>query len=265
MWSWNTSQRMRVSQLYGNLVILFYDYVSEKPFLSFLGTDKISETINELLDYSMAFFQFELLKLIPEVVVKTIDRSEFNVLEDADSHDYILSVDYLMALDKLPRSGNYSGYWCQKFLKLYPNTKTKIDSLQNVDKAEVKGTFIHWSNSRQCNHWELNEFRAFDRFIDNHEIDNEIVSIYDSSTLIGFVTIEKVSEEFAITHFAKADVSYKGIYSALLWEVGKVLSEKKIRYLNFEQDLGIPGLRYSKKKFKPSFYLKKFIIERKSK
>jgi hypothetical protein len=42
--------------------------------------------------------------------------------------------------------------------------------------------------------------------------------------------------------------------------VGQKLKEYNIRYWNFEQDLGIPGLRQSKRKYKPEFYLKKCIV-----
>jgi len=49
----------------------------------------------------------------------------------------------------------------------------------------------------------------------------------------------------------------------LMYLSGKHLQEHGIKYFNFEQDLGIANLRKAKRKYKPPFYLKKFIVERK--
>ena len=45
-------------------------------------------------------------------------------------------------------------------------------------------------------------------------------------------------------------------------EEARILHDMNIPYYNWEQDLGIPGLRYSKEKYKPIFYLKKFTVSR---
>src|ERR1043165_3627696 len=68
MWSWNTRKKMQVSQLNGNLVLLFYDYVTETPFLSFIGRNDVDDTALKLIDYSIQHYSTGILKLIPKTV-----------------------------------------------------------------------------------------------------------------------------------------------------------------------------------------------------
>jgi hypothetical protein len=262
MWSWDTKNRMCISILNGNLVVLYNDYLTGEPFLSFIGTNAVSETVEELISYSEKVFQSSKIRLIPEVVVSMLKDDAFVVVEDESAHDYILSVEYLSKLNSLPRNGNYSAYWCQKFCRLYPNTKTIVQSILETDTNELINLFEQWSNDKRVHFWELNEYKAFERFVTNKENNNMVILKYDNHKLIGFITYEMVSNEYAIIHFGKAQNQYKGIYCALLHDIGVILYEKNIPYLNFEQDLGIPELRYSKKKFNPCDYLKKYVIER---
>ena len=51
MWSWDIKEKMRISQLNGNLVVLFTDYITGESFCSFLGTHNVNETTEILLNY----------------------------------------------------------------------------------------------------------------------------------------------------------------------------------------------------------------------
>ncbi|MCP3898465.1 MAG: DUF2156 domain-containing protein, partial [Desulfobacteraceae bacterium] len=51
-------------------------------------------------------------------------------------------------------------------------------------------------------------------------------------------------------HFEKADVNFKGTAQVINQETAKYL-QKKCRYLNKEQDLGIKGLRQAKMSYYP--------------
>ena len=94
--------------------------------------------------------------------------------------------------------------------------------------------------------------------------DNEI-SLLLGETVVGFTMYEILSKDYAISHFAKVDKKHHRAISDLLnWEEAKILHAAKIKYFNWEQDLGIPGLRYSKIKYKPAFVFKKFIVNDKS-
>jgi len=52
LYAWDVDNKMRISDLHGNLVILFSDYVTGEAFLSFIGTNNLPETACTLIDYS---------------------------------------------------------------------------------------------------------------------------------------------------------------------------------------------------------------------
>ena len=56
MWAWDTKGEMQISQLNGNLVVQFTDYINGKPFFSFLGDSLVLDTIKTLLDFSKKNF-----------------------------------------------------------------------------------------------------------------------------------------------------------------------------------------------------------------
>lgn len=264
MWTWNTRERMKISQHYGNLILLFYDYITEKPFLSFIGNKEVKKTAQVLTAYSQQHYCESALRLVPEEVACLLSQGEFNVLSDDSAHDYILSVSYLSNLDTIPGTNNIAASSCRKFMKRYPDHIVKVCAMNNVCREEYISLFKRWAKVKNLDHWELNEYSAFEKFIENKDNGNQIVSMHDNGKMIAFATIEIQRKEYAVCHFMKADLQYKYAQDGLFFSVGKVLREKGIPYLNFEQDLGLPGLRQSKRKYKPEFYLKKFIVEQKA-
>ena len=53
---------------------------------------------------------------------------------------------------------------------------------------------------------------------------------------------------------------YKGVNAYLINELAKILYKKGIVYINWEQDLGILGLRENKESYLPTRYLKKYSL-----
>ena len=253
---------MKLSQLHGNLVLLFYDYMTDTPFLSFIGKNRLSETVILLIEYSNLHFQEPCLKLIPEIVATQLCCEQFVIEPDENSHDYILSVPYLCNLQGQPSESDLAARYLKKYLKKYAHHKVATYSGKDIPSQECIELFKNWAKVKCLDHLELNEYSAFVRFIGNAENNNTILCIYDGNSMIGFAAYEIISAEYAICHFLKADSSYKGIFEALNFFVSSHLSAKNIPYWNFEQDLGIPQLRQSKKKYKPIFYLKKFSVQK---
>jgi hypothetical protein len=261
-WSWDMNQKMMISQLNKNLVVLFNDYVSGQHFLSFIGDTKVSETALQLITYSEKHYGTNLLKLIPEEIAKILPESDFRVMSDRDYYDYIYSVADLANMNKWSQSS--SSRAIKRFIKQYPNYIIKQSSIKEIVKNEYLEMFKKWSKNKNIeDHFKLNEFKAFKKFLQNEDDAIKIVSLYINNILIGFNTCEIISDDYANCSFSKADIRYhSSVYDILDWEEAKILHAKKIKYYNWEVDLGIPGLRYSKEKYKPIFFLKKFIVSR---
>ncbi len=164
-------------------------------------------------------------------------------------------------------SGSSQSRAIRKFIKEYPNYVIRQNFIKEVDKEEYLEVYRRWSKNKNIdNHLELNEFKAFKKFLEIDNSDIKIISLYVDNTLIGFNTCEIISNEYANCSFSKADTKYhSAVYDILDWEEAKILHEKKIKYYNWEQDLGVPGLRYSKEKYKPIFMLKRFTVTRANK
>ncbi len=260
MWIWNVFGDMKISLLNQNLVVVFNDYLSSKPFISFIGKNKISETTSELIRFSQKFYKSSSLKLIFEEAAKELTKSGFTVTSDRDSHDYVYSISHLASMDSWTQSTISKGI--RRFIKKYPDYVIKQDSIQEKSKDEYLKMFGRWSDNKNItNHFELNEYKAFERLFQIKDKNIQLISLYVKDVLVGFTVYEILPDNYAISHFAKADSEYhSSVYDILNWEEAKILKKIGIKYYNWEQDLGILGLRNSKLKYKPSFLLKQFII-----
>ncbi len=75
--------------------------------------------------------------------------------------------------------------------------------------------------------------------------------------LAGFSIGERLNSDTFVTHIEKADVRFKGAYTALTHYFTKQFAGD-CQYINREEDLGIEGLRKAKESWQPVFLLKKY-------
>ncbi len=285
MWSWDIRGEMRLSVLYGNLVVRFTDYLTGQPFYSFIGENKVNETAKALLQLSKKEKLKPMLKLVPEFTVKLLD-SKFNVAEDRDNFDYLYTVANLATLKG--NSFQTQRNLINQFLKTHEGWSIKVVNFNEISqKNSILTLFSRWIiNRKNVTAHRGNVVSFFTKWIKvkpnalmQQEYENEFLSlnklltisnsskfnlmcfeIYVKNALIGFVINESVGE-YNIIHFEKADTSFKGSYQLLMQENSKMLHDNNIRYLNFEQDLGVESLRFAKTKFKPSSFLKKYTVK----
>ena len=262
LWSWNLKGEMKLSILNNNLVVHFTDYLTGESFYSFLGDKKINETASALLDFSIKKKFRPKLYLIPETVAQKLDKGKFAVEEDRDNFDYIYDINLL--------SEYKGGEFAEKrrgvklFLKNFPdsqieyldfnNQKTELDILK-LDEEWLKDKLKKDSDYQ----YNQNESIAIDNFFQS-KIKNSVgIGIFNDKKLIGYFITEILSNGYSICHFAKADIHFDGIYDYLYRESAKKLKSEGVSFLNYEQDLGIAGLRHSKSSLRPVNFLKKFI------
>jgi len=262
MWSWDTKGEMRISQLNGNLVVRFTDYINGQPFFSFLGDNKVQDTIDTLIEYSIKNYNKKALCLVPEHVLGCLEKGhKFNLEHDVNAFDYVYEVSHLANMHNWAQ--HTSGKHVRSFSKNFPNYKVGHYSLGEVNKEDYLTLFKKWAKNRNVSDSATkNEYTALNRIFNDSFKDLRIVSLSLEDKLIGFTIYEIVSSEYAISHFAKSDKSeHKAASDLLNWEEAKILNNKGIKYFNWEQDLGILGLRKSKEKYNPVFLFKKFIIQ----
>lgn len=254
-----------LSELNGNLVIRFRDYITKQPFYTFIGVNKINDTIRSLLDESCKNGLHPKLKLIPEAALKADPKvlESFEVTEDRDNFDYI----YLLEEAKEFKGKKHRDKrnFINRFKKLYPSFYKRVDLADSKIQESILTLFHHWQKLKGINDDEIeNELLALRRVLKfSKDLNLICIGIYINDNLSAFSINEVLIDGYAMNLFEKADTTYQGIYPYLRHITAIHLLELGSKFLSHEQDLGIEGLRKSKMSYNPHFFLKKYTITHK--
>lgn len=260
-WSWDVRDQMKISQLNDNYVVRFINYLTGEPFYTFLGENEVNDTAKKLLDLSIKENLKPELRLIGEESVKLIDTSTFKITEDRDNFDYVYSLEELK---------NYKGrkfqtkrYETKKFLDRYPNTEIKIINLADEKEQEnIIALYQKWVTDKKKKEKDFDsqhELIVLKKLLAAHEGFNLIsIGIFIGNKLVGFCINELRESEYVVSHVAKIDYSFSDVNSFLMQKNAEFLCSYDNKYLNYEQDLGLGTLRYSKESFRPIRFFKKF-------
>lgn len=263
--SWGDCET-KLSKLNDNLVVKFKDYITDEPFYTFIGTNKVHRTIEELLEHSVEKNLFPKLKLIPEITLKRCPevRDKFNVEEDRDNFDYI----YLLEESKEFKGKKHRAKrnFLNRFRKLYHYSHKIVDLNNPQIQKEIFDLFEIWQDQKGADKTDTqNELTAIKKLCKFSKALNMIaVGLYIENRLVGFSINEPLPNGFAMNLFEKADTSFEGIFPYLRHIAAIYLSQMDCVFLSHEQDLGIEGLRKSKLSYHPKFFLKKYTISAKN-
>jgi len=259
LYSWNTDNSTEVALLNNNLVVKIPSYLTGEPIYSMIGRNKIDQSLNYLLAITPQ------LNLVPEVVINSINEKRyFNITEDIDNHDYIFKTESIIKLD----GGNYK----KKRNKIHKfkadfGLRIMVSNTMSPTQSEIYSLlklFDQWAEENNDKVYDSKlEKIALDRLLQDSQNLNIIVTeIKLDNNIVGFSINELLPNGYAICHFEKAITIHENINSYISHRVALELEKHNIQYLNWEQDLGIAGLKQSKKSFVPHKYLKKYIVRK---
>jgi hypothetical protein len=228
-----------------------------------LGDSDLNRAVEALISLSCREKLQPTLQLVPEIVAQRLDKDVFSITVDDDHADYILLVDRLLTYQGTRLASKRNEV--RKFSRLCPTSRFGILDLSDTAIIEEsRAVFERWiSRKAVANLADSDrELRAFERCLNSHDHLRLIgAGIFADDSLIGFSILQIVDDKHAFTLFEKADTGgFPGIGSFLNQQVANLLAERGIRYINIEQDLGIAGLRMSKRSYDPCGYLKKFSV-----
>jgi hypothetical protein len=266
LWSYNTEELAEISILNGNLVLKFTDYMTNEVFLTFIGENLLKDTIVTLLDFAQKHHLMQKLGLIPEHCIKTHPElyNEFIIEEDRDNYDYILNTDELSELkgNKYRAKRNF----VNRYKKFYmSHSVSKIDLTNQSIQNQIIDLFLLWEKQNKKTREDTEtELIAIKRLLKvAYKWDLYSIGLFDGQKMIAFSINELAHDQHSVIHFEKADTSYIGIYQYLKQLTARHLKELGSAYINYEQDLGIEGLRKAKESWVPTHYLKKYTIRKK--
>jgi uncharacterized protein len=266
LWTWDTDAERRISELNGNLVVRFTDYITNEPFLSFLGSRNVTETAETLINFMQSNSMGSFLKLVPEISIRQINATRVLLHEDRDHFDYIFSPQKLSEF--LGKTYDTKRNMINRFLRGHPNAEARIiDLTQQENQEHIQSLLETWILNKNKYNDDLdeaelkNEMRAIKRlFSEINNLDLVGIGVFSGEELLAFSITEELHEKYAVCHFAKANVDHAGAYEYLIREEAKHLVVNKLHSLNYEQDLGLPGLRAVKNSLRPEHFLKKYKI-----
>lgn len=260
LFTWDVTDSVMVSMLNENLVIKSSDYVTHQPFFSFIGNNLVEDTAKKLIDYSREQGHGATLKLIPESMAKNFEGSNYHALiEDPANRDYILSVEHLVEfrtnmyrgkknlLNRFSRS--YGEHATQKELDLDDGATIKAIGKVLRDWGDLKGMDIR------------DETIGIKRSIDHHKaLSMRAYGVLYKNELIAFTLFEILPGKVAVIHFDKANTKYEGVFEHMKHNFAKHLANLDVETINYEQDLGVEGLRKAKESYHPIRYIKKYTL-----
>ena len=267
LWGWSSRESTLVSILNNNLVLKFRDYITHEPFYTFIGINRIANTIDMLLKKAQEDHLSPCLKIIPEVSLQTAPKSVFSkysVCEDRDNFDYIYSVNRSIEFNgnKLRSKRNF----VNRFKSKYQFTHKIIDLSSSRCQEEMLQLYEIWRKAKIKDPMEVqNELGAIKRVFKCQNFRNFlVVGLYIDQQLAGFSINEIHNHGYTTNLFEKGNIKFEGIFPYLRQITATYLAQKGCQFLNHEQDLGVEGLRKSKLSYCPKFFLKKYTISLKN-
>jgi len=257
LFTWSLEGHTEVALHNGNLVVRLPDYMTGETIYSLLGDNKVDESIDRLLTLS------DSLSLVPGVVATSIVKpSRYILTEDRDGDDYMYAIETISCMPgiQLKKKRNK----LNRFLKVFGDVVT-TETLSNIDldtAGEIRQVFDEWSLACHKTPEESHAERiAIDRLVSSwNELGLQIMIARIDGKICAFSVNEVIGNGYAVCHFEKALPIHEGLYAFIIHYAAQVLESQGVKRVNWEQDLGLPGLRQAKTSYNPTGFLKKYSI-----
>lgn len=260
LFAWDIDESTEVSLHNDNLVIRMPDYLDGSTVYSILGNNKIEESITELLEKT------DQLKMVPASVIDALGANkDFDIVEDRDSFDYIYDLDHLTKLAGAKFKAKR--YKSNVFVKDHSGLQLEVKTLSKITQAhaeELKHLDLQWARQTPRDQGDIvPERKAIARLLDNFDHFNLMLTeVIVDGQLKAFSINERIDDDYTICHFEKAlSVHHEHINTFLVVQVAKQLKTNGHKWMNWEQDLGLDGLRNSKMSYHPDHMLKKYTVK----
>jgi hypothetical protein len=141
--------------------------------------------------------------------------------------------------------------------KFRKNNDHTVESISSNNIKEAKDFLIRWCEQKGCKddpflmHERQATFHALD---DLFELDLQGLLIRVEGQVEAFSIFEEMRPDMAVVHYEKANFDLVGLYQAINNETARFLSDR-YEFINRESDMGVPGLRRAKEKYRPHHML----------
>lgn len=231
--------------------------------LTVLGYALKAEPLFALVDYAASLGCERKLNCVPAFSLHPDVRLAFAVAERRERFDYVLALDSMLN----PESSQLR----RKHKRALSYQETHLDLVfSSVAIAECHDTalllevFMAWRQRKGGEAaWLAEEELVFRRCLEfAHGYPLIAVLARDKSgAVLGFTINELLPDGFYMGHFGFTVPGQSGLSDLLELETAKVMAVHGCTRMNFQEDLGIEGLRNLKLSWQPQFLLHKYDLK----
>ncbi|MBU0708766.1 DUF2156 domain-containing protein [Patescibacteria group bacterium] len=263
LFSLDDNNTLRVSDINGNLVVVFVDSVSGEEVVSLLGIKEINSSLEQLLGFVQKELKINYLTSVPELTVRNLNKSgDYDIRLDRDNCDYLYDVNEVVVMEgkkfaNMRRKVNL----CQRELepelvRLTPESlETCWQFAARASSVEItsQGDEIILSRRR-----DLRGLAKTIHFWDQLELG--VYGVKIKNVIVAYAIIEVIPGSTILLHHWAVDHALTGLSEFMFWAICSEFRGKQ-SFVNFEQDLGYAGLRKFKQHLQPCGLLNKYIVQ----
>lgn len=255
LYAWREPHETQVSLL-GDAIIVHYNHDDRRLCLEPLAENP-AEVIGKILDEFGAEADFVRIPADTANVLK--DTPALELQSDRDNSDYLYLASDLIRLEGRKYDGK------RNFISRFKSsTAYEYVSLDRQTAMECHDFMEAWCEERKCESVEglRRERCAVWEMLSNFEVLGiRGGAIKIDGAVVAFALGGPLNDETLVCHVEKADSKIDGLYQIINNEFA-IHEGAGYRYINREQDLGIPGLRKAKKSYQPVRLVEAYRISR---
>ena len=170
--------------------------------------------------------------------------------------DYIYDAEDFLCLKG---NANEHKRYLVNYFKQHYNYEYRCLNEENRDDAYK--VMENWCREKDCQdcYWGCEKRSVFNILEAWQAFDCKGAVVYVDGAAKAFMIGEQISHDTVVSHFQKADKHVKGLYAYLSNEF-YTREYPGIKYINLQEDMGIPALRDSKMSYRPCHMLHKYTV-----
>lgn len=235
----------------------FYVIATDEPSFIFpAGDGNYSEVLSEMRAYANSKGKpLKITNAVNDIMPILVNFGDFELIETPENWDYVYNSDDLINLpgkkyaNKRNHLNNFFKYnWEYKNLEC--GMFNECIAFSAVTYNQKSGWSERGSMVEQfAIHRFFEHFSAMGLHGGTLWVDNELVA---------FTIGEQLNSDTYCIHIEKANINYHGSYAA----INNLFAKENIntKYVNREEDMGVDGLRKSKKSYYPCYQIQKNIV-----
>lgn len=239
-------------------------YMENQLMINFIGHGDYDTALEMIFDYMNKQGQHQVVLGLPEFIVEQLAyKDRYVITDDRDNAEYIIDTNLLGGLvgPEMKRMRQLvNGYERE-------NGSVTIVELDLKDPEQVeflRSELFKWEHAFNTNETAGQEKAVILRTLEvAGDLDYGNLSLLVDGRLAGFALYRHIpsrDNDTVVVNHLKTNYSHMHSSYYLTHRLAQALAAKNYRYMNYEQDLGIEGLRTFKQRLKPADLLRKYNV-----